>query len=148
MSRSTIDPNPHHNYSPRRRTVYLCHVARKIPAQGQFESLSPSIPRSRAFKSGKNPDGLRQAGTVAYFREAGLLIAQFPAVDLEDNDIKAVWAYQFARRRQSAAARLALVTLIGIIKDRSGATDAAQTAAAARRFGITTEEWKQVQMEL
>jgi hypothetical protein len=67
---------------------------------------------------------------------------------LEDSDIKTLWAYQYARRRQSAAARLVLVTLIGIIKDRSGATDAAQTAAAAQRFGIQTEEWNQVQREL
>ena len=67
---------------------------------------------------------------------------------LEDNDIKTVWAYQFARRRQSAAARLGLVTLIGIIKDRSGTADAAQTAAAAQRFGIPTEEWNQFQSEL
>jgi len=59
---------------------------------------------------------------------------------LEDSDIKNVWAYQFARRRGRVAARLALVTLIGIIKDRSGAADAAQTSAAAQRFGIPTDE--------
>ena len=49
----------------------------------------------------------------------------------EDSDIKAVWVYQFAKRTGSVAARLALVTLIGIIKERSGAADAVQTAAAA-----------------
>ena len=63
---------------------------------------------------------------------------------LEDNDIKAVWAYQYARRRGRIAARLALVTLIGIIKDRSGAADAAQTAAAAR----ASDEWNEFQSEL
>jgi hypothetical protein len=67
---------------------------------------------------------------------------------LEDSDIKAVWAYQFARRTDSVAARLALITLIGILQERSGASNPDQTAAAAQRFGIPTEEWNQFQVEL
>ena len=67
---------------------------------------------------------------------------------LEDKDIKAVWAYQFARRRGSVAARLALLTLLGIIKVRSGGDTAEQTATAAHRFGIPTEEWNQFLIEL
>ena len=72
-----------------------------------------------------------------------------PRMDyLEDNDYQAVWAYQYARRRGNRAARLALVTLIGIIKERSNSADAVQTAAAAQRFGIPTHEWNQFQSEL
>jgi hypothetical protein len=72
-----------------------------------------------------------------------------PRVDHHENsDIKGVWAYQYARRIGSVAARLALVSLIGIIKDRSGAADAAQTAAAAERYGIPSDEWNQFQSEL
>jgi hypothetical protein len=67
---------------------------------------------------------------------------------LQDSDIKTVWAYQYARRTGSVAARLALVRLIAIIKDRSGAADATQTAAAAERYGIPTDEWNQFQSEL
>ena len=55
---------------------------------------------------------------------------------LEDNDIKAVWAYQYARRRGSVAARLALVTLMGIIKEpvrcRRRSPDSSSGRAALR----------------
>jgi hypothetical protein len=44
----------------------------------------------------------------------------------EDSDIKDVWAYHIARRVGNVAARLVLVTLIGIIKERSSAVAAAQ----------------------
>jgi hypothetical protein len=66
---------------------------------------------------------------------------------LEDSTVKDVWAYHFPKRNGSVAARLVLVTLIGIIKKRSGA-DNAQRTATANRFGIPTEEWNQFEAEL
>ena len=67
---------------------------------------------------------------------------------LEDSTIKDVWAYHFPKRNGSVAARLVLVTLIGIISGRSDVDNAERTAAVAKRFGIPTEEWNQFQMEL
>ena len=67
---------------------------------------------------------------------------------LEDWHIKDVWAYHFSKRVDSVAARLVLVDLIGIIKDRSGASNPIETTAAALRFGIPAEEWNQFGMEL
>jgi hypothetical protein len=67
---------------------------------------------------------------------------------LEDKDIRAVWAFLFARRRGSVAARLALLTLLDIIKVRSGGDTAEQTATAAHRFGIPIEEWNQFLLEV
>ena len=67
---------------------------------------------------------------------------------LEDSNIKDVWAYHFSKRVDSVAARLVLVTLIDIIKERSGASNPIQTSAAALRFGIPAEEWNQFGMEL
>ena len=67
---------------------------------------------------------------------------------LEDSNIKDVWAYHFSRRVDSVAARLVLVTLIGIIKERSGAANPVQAAAAAQRFGIPEDEWNQFDIEL
>ena len=67
---------------------------------------------------------------------------------LEDSNIKDVWTWQFPKRRESAGARLALMTLIGIIGERSGASNPAETAAAAQRFGIPIEEWNEFDTEL
>jgi len=67
---------------------------------------------------------------------------------LEDSTIKDVWAYHFPKRTGSVAARLVLVTLMGIIKERSDVADAVHRAAAAKRYGIPTEEWNQFETEL
>jgi hypothetical protein len=67
---------------------------------------------------------------------------------LDDELIKDVWAYHFARRRQDMSSKAALIALIRLVSDRAATCGEPETAAAAaHRFGIPLDEFDEFDQE-
>jgi len=67
---------------------------------------------------------------------------------LNDENIKNVWKYHFAKRTESMASKAALIALIRLLSERSATCGEPETAAAAAyRFGIPIAEFNEFERE-